>query len=200
MADDFITFTEAIRLKNDEQRMVSFMDNLTVASVTSSALPIELAYLKATPDRSLVVDLYWRTKSEIDNDYFTIERSKNGEQWHELMEVDGAGNSTVTLDYHTKDLDPLKGVSYYRLKQTDFNGDFAYSDPVQVILDEDELILFPNPTTDYASVVMDGIREEDVALFDGSGRRIKVPMNLVGSELTLDVSEIPPGVYIMVTQ
>jgi hypothetical protein len=78
------------------------------------------------------VVLEWATGSEINNDFFTIERSLDVEHAEIIGYLDGAGNSTQTLWYSFVDQNPLPGISYYRLKQTDFDGKFEYFDWVAV--------------------------------------------------------------------
>ena len=79
------------------------------------------------PDRVL---LNWTTGTEINNDYFTIERSRDMYGWEVLGFVDGAGNSSVPLSYSFSYMRPLDGLAYYRLKQTDFDGQFKYYGPI----------------------------------------------------------------------
>ena len=114
-------------------------------------LPIELISFDAVVNDDLV-DLTWLTASEINNDYFTVERSDDTKRWEEVLDVTGAGNSVQTIAYLEKDITPLKGISYYRLKQTDFDGEFSYSNIVAVNITADNvgigsISVFPNPTT-----------------------------------------------------
>ena len=87
----------------------------------SNTLPIKLVTFDAKKNGSKV-DLTWTTSSEINNEYFSIERSSDGIQYETILTVLGAGNSTVKIDYKAEDNTPLQGTSYYRLKQTDFDG------------------------------------------------------------------------------
>ncbi len=98
--------------------------NLTVGNI---ALPIKLTYFGAKL-RQNRVDLTWTTATETNNDYFTIERSTDGESFEKLLTKRGAGNSTTTRNYEATDDNPLPGYSFYRLKQTDYDGHFTYSD------------------------------------------------------------------------
>lgn len=109
-------------------------------------LPISLVSFKAYIIEEAVV-LEWITSTETNNDYFTIERSVDAKRWEELMEINGAGNSSQFIEYIEKDYEPLDGISYYRLKQTDFNGDVFYSNTESVKFENDNfsLNLFPNP-------------------------------------------------------
>jgi len=94
-------------------------------------LPITLVSFTAEKSKSNVL-LKWTTASEINNDYFMPERSKDGKAFEEVGRVQGAGNSTTMLSYSLTDASPFDGVSYYRLKQVDFDGTSSYSDIVAV--------------------------------------------------------------------
>lgn len=78
--------------------------------------------------------LFWKTctASEKNNDFFTLERSKDGTSFEKLKTVSGAGNSDHVLNYSEKDEAPLHGISYYRLKQMDYDGKTSYSRVVTV--------------------------------------------------------------------
>ena len=89
-------------------------------------LPVELLSFTAIR-RNDNVQLKWQTASETNNDFFNIERSEDGRHWQTLGKMDGAGNSSETLAYTWTDQSPLRGLSYYRLKQVDFDGRYAYS-------------------------------------------------------------------------
>jgi hypothetical protein len=97
-------------------------------------LPIDLLSFTAKYQDGIVL-LNWATGSEINNDYFTLERSRDAVSAEIIGFVDGAGNSSQTLPYEFVDHDPLPGISYYRLKQTDYDGSFEYSLWVAVQVD-----------------------------------------------------------------
>lgn len=94
-------------------------------------LPIELLSFSFEIHPGVVL-LRWITATEINNDFFTIERSRDMLQWEELGKIQGAGNSNELLSYNFSDRNPVRGISYYRLKQTDFDGKFEYFAPVAV--------------------------------------------------------------------
>ena len=122
--------------------------------VPTATLPVELLEFKATANSAIKnVDLLWVTASEIDNDYFVIERSTNASDWSPLDSVDGAGNSNAVLSYHYPDNNPYSGTSYYRLKQRDFDGTTEYSNIEVVNFEGLEIIsLFPNPSNGEVSI------------------------------------------------
>ncbi len=124
--------------------------------VPTATLPVELLQFKATPNSAIKnVDLMWVTATEINNDYFVIERSTNASDWLPLDSVNGAGNSNAVLSYHYPDKNPYSGTSYYRLKQVDFNGTTEYSHIEVVNFEGLEIIsLFPNPSNGEVSITV----------------------------------------------
>jgi hypothetical protein len=92
-----------------------------------SPLPISLVNFNASPLVD-IVKLDWTTLSETNNDFFTIERTKDGIYFESIAKVFGAGNSNAPLNYVAYDEKPLNGVSYYRLTQTDFDGKQTFSE------------------------------------------------------------------------
>ncbi len=92
----------------------------------NGALPIELYSFTAECDGNSV-SLKWTTASEINNAYFTIQRSVDGKVFDDITNITGAGNSNTFINYSYTDKSPFSGVSYYRLKQTDYNNDFTLS-------------------------------------------------------------------------
>lgn len=111
-----------------------------------TVLPVRIISFNAIANDS-VIDINWVAASQLNNDFFTIERSANGENFTELIKIDGAGTLNQQIDYFEKDFSPLPGTSYYRLKQTDFNGAFTYSQTIAVKrnVSTNPLTVYPNP-------------------------------------------------------
>ncbi len=110
-------------------------------------LPVSLTFFKAVPMPNSV-NLYWQTASEKNNDYFTIYRSADGDTFEPIGVVAGAGDSYTELNYSYIDYYPVDGVSYYLLKQTDFNGEVSYSEKIIVNNNVSEIScvkVYPNP-------------------------------------------------------
>ncbi|SMD34839.1 hypothetical protein SAMN04488029_2202 [Reichenbachiella faecimaris] len=97
----------------------------------SEPLPVTLVFLRAKFQNDQVV-IEWLTSSETNNNYFSIERSKSGDDWEVIGELAGSGNSNSNRSYMYIDRQPQKGRIYYRIKQTDFDGKFEYFDAVKV--------------------------------------------------------------------
>jgi hypothetical protein len=134
-------------------------------------LPITLLSFNATAV-SEGVSLNWVTTSEINNDYFTVERSNDAVNFQAILTVDGAGNSSRTIDYSTLDANPLRGVSYYRLRQTDFDNKTTVSDVVAVnISDNGNLLVVPNPASNFVNIIFAGevSGEHHIEVMDDKG-------------------------------
>lgn len=128
-------------------------------SKNTSTLPIELLNFTAKANNEKHVALNWSAAAEINNDYFTIQRSLDLINIEDLEKINGAGNSSQTQNYHTVDKNPYKGDSYYRLKQTDFDGNVKYYDWRNVtiidIANKKDLIVdkvYPNPFKDEIKI------------------------------------------------
>lgn len=138
---------------------------------TESTLPIQLISFNASMNKDRQVDLDWETASEINNSFFTIQRSKNLTDIEEIENIPGAGNSSVKSTYHTVDRKPFFGDSYYRLKQTDFDGRFTLGEWKHVkisdnIIQEDLTVqnVFPNPFYDEFLVDYTVIESGEITL------------------------------------
>ena len=166
------------------------MSEPAVKSFESSPLPIELLHFNAKPE-SADVFIEWATAAEINNDYFSIERSIDGKNWDVIGYVDGAGNSNHTRYYEYKDANPIEGVSYYRLKQTDYDGQYEYFDPVAVNFvsnKEDTQILNIRTNPYRLDVILNNQDYNAELLVAGLHGRIIHRQNI---EVSLHAQEIP---------
>jgi len=187
--------------------VVTAFGSFTLGSTsTNNPLPVELLSFEANLNKNKV-DLKWITAAEVNNDYFTVERSLDARVWEETIIVNGAGNSNKTLMYFETDFFPITGISYYRLKQTDFDGEFLYSDIVTVKFETSEvvggtLILYPNPVsvegTKNVNVINRFNSEVVVVLKDIIGREIYSIKIDKGELIELPIKKgLPAGVYIV---
>lgn len=93
--------------------------------------PIELLSFKVSKKSDKIM-VEWSTAAEINNDFFNVERSIDGNSWETLTYINGAGNANYVINYSYTDKNPIEGVSYYRLKQTDYDGQYEYFAPAEV--------------------------------------------------------------------
>lgn len=112
---------------NDARGRAYNTTNFVTVNCVANPLPITLSEFSVKKEKEKSI-IKWSTISEINNDYFIVERSDDGENFSEITKVKGAGNSNQILNYNAVDYRPLNGVNYYRLKQVDFDGSYTFSD------------------------------------------------------------------------
>ncbi|GAB2861311.1 hypothetical protein GCM10027044_21880 [Hymenobacter ruber] len=167
-------------------------------------LPVELTQFSAVRQGSNV-QVTWATASEKNSDYFAVERSANGQFFAEIARVNGQGSTTARHDYATLDTAPLAGLNYYRLRQVDLDGKFAYSPVATVRFDgkaaAPSLLAYPNPATgsgfQLAALNLGGTGGT-VRLLDGVGRVVLTQTVAAGSaETTIQPAQaLARGLYI----
>lgn len=175
---------------------------MTIAGIPGQVitLPIELIAFKAEvvgPG----VELLWVTGSEENNDYFTIERSSNGLEFKPFEEIEGAGNSKKILNYSIIDDEYFPGMTYYRLKQTDYDGKFSYSKVISVDTRSvvNQSSLYPNP----ASTVVHIRNAEDMP---STVRFLNSRGEVIHSEIMdnpvskINVTDFEEGMYVVETK
>lgn len=163
-------------------------------------LPIVLANFEANVT-SEGVKLDWTTLSEQNNDHFTIERSKDGEFFEVLSVIPGAGNASQPVSYSMIDPQPHSGISYYRLSQTDFDGQTVQHNTLAVsIIPESgmEMTTYPNPATDLIRLkVVSSAEKATAELLDLNGALVRKVEFAPGSEPSLEVSGLMRGMYLL---
>lgn len=157
-----------------------------------SSLPIELLDFNAKPAND-IVDLSWVTGSEHGNDYFTVERSRDGGTFEEVLLLSGAGNSAQQVHYEAQDPKPLDGVSYYRLRQTDLDGSSTWSPVVAVERRRAiGLSVYPNPLVGERFDLPADAVGSTLVILSASGAQLYT--SIVGSTAVV-IPPLPPGIY-----
>jgi hypothetical protein len=111
----------------------------------SPTLPVELISFEAVQKEDKV-EVSWNTASELNNEYFEVERALEDGLWESIGRVQGKGTTQTASNYQFIDFNPGKGENYYRLRQVDFDGRFEHSDQVFVGFYQGiETTIFPNP-------------------------------------------------------
>lgn len=170
-------------------------------------LPVALSEFKAVQKNNIVL-VSWETDSEINNDFFIIEKSLNTTTFYPIAEVNGAGNSIFPIDYSAEDHTPYAGINYYRLKQTDFDGTYTYSQIAAVdfisgaVLDDEPFTVFPNPA--QTNVFINHVLKEDVqtivSLCNEYGVLVLEEKQFLKRgpiSIMLNISSLPPGTYFL---
>jgi hypothetical protein len=118
----------------------------------------------------------------------------------------GAGNSSSLINYSINDNPQYTGISYYRLKQTDFDGQFEYSKIKSINiekLDNSHIEIYPNPFINKITVNADPTELQDISIFNTLGQDATAMIlrnKKYDNELVLDVSNLKPGIYYLKTK
>ncbi|QRQ99906.1 M4 family metallopeptidase [Dyadobacter sandarakinus] len=168
-------------------------------SPPAGPLPVTLIAFtgKHTPEGNL---LTWSTTSETNNDYFAVERTLNGRDFTEIGRVAGIGNATARKDYRFTDAPYADGTSYYRLKQVDTDGQFAYSQLVAIDPElAGELRFFPNPVQSLLTLEVPeaSVTQADIQVLNTAGQEVVVrkKAKAVNGKFSVDLSKLPSGNY-----
>jgi len=167
-----------------------------------SPLPIELLSFNGYSEDGYN-QLEWITATEINNDYFTIERSHDGVLFRSIGEIDGNANSRVNTQYNYIDENINDGVLYYRLRQVDFDGSYTYSNTIAVKQSENaEISFFPNPTKGNVKLNFVSKTKEEITITISSlFKQIheqRITLNRGNHILDIDAFEdLDPGFYVI---
>jgi hypothetical protein len=183
---------------------VSNFSPFTFGGSGGFALPMTLLSFNATPEKNTVITS-WQTGLQINNAFFTLERSAEGINFTPIATIPAAGNSTALIDYAYTDKSPLSGQSYYRLRQTDYNGNSTISNIAAVnLVSVETLAIYPNPAQQQINISLPAFSiPTEINIYDITGRKVfhqtyapndsgnnqLIPLNSLGS--------LPRGTYIV---
>lgn len=165
-----------------------------IVTVTCAAvlLPVEwLSFEAVLSSDQRKVHCLWETASETNNAYFAVLRSSDGVNWEELGRVQGVGTTLEQQAYSYVDEYPLDGISYYRIKQVDFNGAFDFSEIDAVERTKVDFQVYPNPGN--GAFVVRGVLPQELTVFDASGRVIPVVWH---SDSSMELKYSAQGCYL----
>lgn len=171
-------------------------------SVTSQ-MPVELSEFNVHSDMSVNV-LYWETASEINNNYFLLEKSQDAICYESIERIEGNGNSNEIKTYYASDENPFS-TTYYRLKQVDFDGNFRYYGPITItnnnLVEFSMYNLYPNPAAEVFFIDMFVKNQSTINLFiyDPSGNvAYSSQTNGSGKQiLEIDAVSWSSGIYVL---
>lgn len=172
----------------------------------NTPLPVTLVNFSAELSSAKVL-LKWKTESELNNDAFTVQRTSDGETFVDIQTIKGAGTTTIPRSYSAMDESSGAGRRYYRLKQTDYDGNFSYSKLVMVDVPEfasSSWIAFPNPTSGASFSVRfndsDVGKEVFMKLQDMNGKEIledhKESLESIQAHI-VPSQALAPGIYVL---
>ncbi len=188
--------------------IVSIIDNngceATATEIISAAcgpvLPVEMLSFTVTKSGDDAL-LNWATATEVNNNYFDVQHSTDGEHFNYIGRVNSLnGNSTTVQNYQFTHNKPPKGVNYYRLKQVDFDGTYEYSDIRSIVFGgAGNLAIYPNPTSSNINVkVPEGIEHNAIIeIVNAAGQTVRAMTvsDMSTAILTFNVSDLALGYY-----
>jgi len=171
-----------------------YFDNLSLT--TSIPLAVVFSSFNVVPGNA-DVKLIWTTSSENNNSYFTVQRSLNATDWDDVEKVQGSNNTNSDTTYAAYDNNPLAGVSYYRLKITDNNGNSTYSEIKEINFGSSfaGINIFPNPAKSFFSVTGTDLKNMQVSVYNNLGQCIDLSHSAQNNSITLNVAGLPKGIY-----
>lgn len=161
---------------------------------TLMVLPVEIgSFTGEIQSEQEAIELDWQTITESNNDYFQIEQSANGNDFQTIGIEKSKGNSKNIQTYQFIDTNPLFGINYYRLKMVDVDGNYQYSNTIQLAFKSNEIRVFPNPTKGIFEIQGKYATEGTVYVSDYIGRLV-LQQNLAISQ-QIDLTNEPNGTY-----
>lgn len=162
----------------------------------NSALPVSLISFTYKCNYN-GVQLQWVTATETNNSYFTVERSMNAVDWEKIAVINGAGNSNSLKPYSYQDIQAAKGRFFYRLNQTDYNGQNKYSNVIVAACNNNKqnISLYPNPAQQSISLIAERIELLSYRIINTNGQQVK--SGTVNSNGPIDISGLATGTYFL---
>ncbi len=166
---------------------------------SGTTLPIELLSFEGISNSNSTL-LNWATASELNNDYFIIERatdiSTNNNDWKNIARIEGNGTTNRITDYSYTDYYKYNSTVYYRLKQFDFDGKFTYHKTIAVSsTNSNTLNVYPNPSNGV--FIVSGLNNpstNDIIIYNSTGQIVK-SYHKIPNNFKVDISEFPSGIY-----
>lgn len=185
--------------------ITSFSPFTLATTIEANTLPVELLSFKAKKMENNDIQLLWETIQEKNNDYFVVERSKDGEFFSDIGTTPSQGNSNSLQTYELIDQEPYHGINYYRLRDVAFDGSIAYSQIVSVFIEGDnglDITIFPNPSTGDAEIEVwteiAGLHQ--IKIYDMTGKEVYLQQLVLGNQLWEGKIKLPflaQGAYVV---
>ena len=188
---------------SDERPQMPTLAKYTAFTGTCTPVsqPVTLSSFSLSASAATVT-LYWTTASEINNNYFAVERSADGISFEEIGQVKGNGTSVIIHNYSFLDASPLGGTAYYRLAQYDYNGNLNYSKIISTTTENKvEVIVAPNPFANTTSLIVSGAPQLPVQLkvLDLTGKTMHSGTYNTNEGIGIGGS-LSPGLYVLQIQ
>ncbi len=169
-------------------------DFIYAKTFAATVLPVKWGNFNVTLNQETAI-ITWSTLTEINNDYFEIQRSINGFEWDEVAKVEGSGNTSVLTKYTYTD-NKVKGNFYYRIRQVDYNGANDYSKVVGV-KNQTQQNISPIYIASDKQIILPNVELEEVKLTGMNGANFAINSIINNGLVELDVHHLPTGIYVL---
>lgn len=162
---------------------------------TGAVFPV--TYISFTAEKTgKSVLINWKTANESNNDYFAVERSKDGNSFSQIGIVKSKGNSSQQQQYSYEDFNYTTGTNYYRLKQVDIDGKFSYSNIISINFETSPVIkIFPNPVKTVLRIEgLIATENSRLSIIDATGKVLQ-QISTTSDSYTYNLQKLPPGIY-----
>jgi len=172
------------------------IDHIRITIYHSASLPVDLLYFNGNQNNNSI-NVNWATSSEFNNDYFLLEKSKDGISFDVIGKINGAGNSNMFQEYNFIDNHSLVGINYYRLSQIDFNGNKETFNIIGIdYYSNIEVLIFPNPSIGKIKIQIDSEEEFNIVISDQLGRIKPIISISDNKKISLELY-LPSGLYMV---
>ncbi|MDB9883021.1 T9SS type A sorting domain-containing protein [Bacteroidia bacterium] len=174
------------------------IDDVAISFV---ALPVNLISFDATVSTGNIVSLKWETASELNNDFFTLEHSPDGQIWNEIAAVQGSGTTHEVVSYSYEHL-PTATTNSYRLSQTDYDGT-TEDLGIRTVKTANKFVnIYPNPASSKITVELNSkiFTSEKISIYSSAGVLIKekiIKRNSQNRNISIDINDIKTGTYLI---
>lgn len=176
----------------------------TLASINNAPLPVSLLSFDAkvvTEGKNNSVLLKWQTASELNNNYFSLERSADGKKWLSILTLPGKVTYNGLSSYESLDQNPPAGKVYYRLRQTDLDGQSKYVGGIRMVTieyEEMDFNIFPNPSTGFINVLSKSgvLKSAELIVTDFTGKELMIKHLLNEYQEKIQLT-LKPGLYLI---
>jgi len=163
------------------------------------ALPVELISFTGEQGINNKIELFWTTATELNNDFFVVQRSVDLKSWVSVDTVLGSGTINEEVHYTSTDFDPSINNNYYRLMQHDYDGKKNESNIIFVSYtpDQKSVLIYPNPTKNSVTLEPESGQIEQVSIYNSFGEVVSNQEIEPSHQVTIDLTNYPKGVYVI---
>jgi len=193
----FNNATGIVNFDHDFDGVTGFFFTLGSVNLTATPLPIKLLNFEVEKNSDNLVSK-WESSSELNNAYYSIHKSLDGVNWIFVEDISGAGNSNTNLRYNSIDTNPFNGLSYYKLSQTDFDGQVTELGVRKVVFEFTASVsinIYPNPSKGIVNIKSNISLTGEIVIRNSIGQLLQRNSIVESMNKQIDLSGFPKGVY-----